>query len=135
MCPPAKTSRAAHEKPLRTASGHWQAVINRRNGLLKILYPACLREAGASLRRRQAVSLMLAVIRDLREGNLRLRAAGLTYTTLLSLAPLLAICFAVLKGVGMHNQLEPFLLDFLEPLGEPGHDIAGRIVGFVDNIK
>lgn len=79
--------------------------------------------------------LVLAVAHDLREGNLRLRAAALTYATLLSLAPLLAICFSVLKGIGLHNQLEPFLLDFLSPLGEQGRDIARKIVGFVDNIK
>jgi len=66
---------------------------------------------------------------------LRLRSAALTYATLLSLAPLLAICFSVLKGIGIHNQLEPFLLDFLSPLGEQGSGIARRIVEFVGNIK
>jgi membrane protein len=79
--------------------------------------------------------LVLAVANDVRKGSLRLRAAALTYVTLLSLAPLLAICFSVLKAIGIHNQLKPFLLDFLAPLGDQGRDIAGRLVGFVDNIK
>lgn len=83
----------------------------------------------------KTLRLLLAVVRDLQEGYLSLRATSLVYTTLLSLAPLLAICFSVLKGIGAHNQVEPFLQDFLEPLGEQGADITARIVGFVDNIQ
>lgn len=79
--------------------------------------------------------LARAVLSDLRLGSLKLRAAGLTYKTLLSLAPLLAISFSVLKGIGLHNQLEPFLLDFLSPLGGQGPEIAGKIVTFVDNVN
>lgn len=77
----------------------------------------------------------LAVARDLREGYLSLRATSLVYTTLLSLAPLLAICFSVLKGIGAHNQMDGFLADFLEPLGEQGQEITQRIISFVDNIQ
>ena len=73
--------------------------------------------------------------RDLAEGQLTLRAMSLVYTTLLSLVPLLAISFSVLKGFGVHNQVEPLLLGFLEPLGDQGVEISARIVGFVDNIK
>jgi membrane protein len=38
------------------------------------------------------------------------RAAALAYTTLLSLVPLLALMFAVLKGLGVQQRLEPLLL-------------------------
>ena len=76
-----------------------------------------------------------ACLRDLAEGQLTLRAMSLVYTTLLSLVPLLAISFSVLKGFGVHNQVEPLLLGFLEPLGDKGVEITERIVGFVDNIK
>jgi membrane protein len=76
-----------------------------------------------------------ACLRDLAEGQLTLRAMSLVYTTLLSLVPLLAISFSVLKGFGVHNQVEPLLLGFLEPLGDQGVEISARIVGFVDNIK
>lgn len=79
--------------------------------------------------------LCVAVIRDVTDGFLSLRATSLVYTTLLSLAPLLAISFAVLKGFGVHNQTEPFLREFLRPLGAQGVDIATRIVEFVDNIQ
>ncbi len=76
-----------------------------------------------------------AIVEDIRHGGLRIRAAALTYLTLLSFAPLLAISFSVLKGFGIHNQLEPMLLDFLAPLGPQGRDVASKIVEFVDHIK
>ena len=76
-----------------------------------------------------------ALVRDLAEGQLTLRAMGLVYTTLLSLVPLLAFSFSVLKGFGVHRQVEPFLYEFLMPLGEQGAEITGQIIGFVDNVK
>jgi len=70
------------------------------------------------------------------EEQLTLRAMSLVYTTLLSIVPVLAISFSVLKAFGVHNEVvEPFLLKFLEPMGSKGHEITGRIIGFVDNIK
>ena len=76
-----------------------------------------------------------AVVRDLADGQLSLRAMGLVYTTLLSLIPLLAISFSVLKGFGVHNRIEPLLLNFLEPLGEKGVEISSRIIAFVENVE
>src|SRR5207244_3860598 len=40
---------------------------------------------------------------------LNLQAMGLTYSTLLSLVPFLAVMFSVLKAFGVQNGLEPFL--------------------------
>lgn len=79
--------------------------------------------------------LLWAVIRDVLDGQLTLRAMSLVYTTLLSLVPLLAISFSILKGFGVHNQIEPFLENALEPLGDRKDEIIGRIVGFVDNVE
>jgi len=79
--------------------------------------------------------LVWAVGRDMAEGQITLRAMSLVYTTLLSLVPLLAISFSILKGFGVHNQIEPFLLNAMEPLGERKGEIVDRIVGFVDNMK
>ena len=76
-----------------------------------------------------------AVIRDLASGLPTLRAMSLVYTTLLSLVPLLAVSFSVLKGFGVHNQIEPMLLHVLEPLGNKGAEITKYIIGFVNNIK
>ncbi len=79
--------------------------------------------------------LLYALVRDFTRGYLSLQAMSLVYTTLLSLVPLLAVSFSVLKGFGVHNQLEPMLLQALEPLGEKSVEIAESIIGFVDNMQ
>jgi membrane protein len=76
-----------------------------------------------------------ALAQDLADGLLSLRAMSLVYTTLLSLVPLIAVSFSVLKAFGVHNQLEPALLNVLEPLGQQGVEITNHILGFVDNMK
>lgn len=82
-----------------------------------------------------ALRIIYLLIRDLKEGQLNLRAMGLVYTTLLAMVPLIAVSFSVLKGFGVHNQVEPLLLGVMEPLGEQGVEITNKIIGFVDNIK
>lgn len=79
--------------------------------------------------------MLYAVARDLAEGQLNLHAMSLVYTTLLSLVPLLALIFSVLKGFGVHNQIQPVLLAFLAPLGAQGEEITRQVIGFVDNIR
>lgn len=82
-----------------------------------------------------ALQIAYALVRDLTEGNLSLRAMSLVYTTLLSLVPALAITFSVLKGFGVHNQIEPFLMGVLAPLGDQGQEVATRVIEFVDNMQ
>lgn len=82
-----------------------------------------------------ALRWIFALQRAIREDALDYRAMGLVYTTLLSLAPLLAVSFSVLKGFGVHNQLEPFLLQTLAPLGQQREEVVQRILGFVENIQ
>lgn len=81
------------------------------------------------------VRLIYVVIRHLLRGELTLRAMSLVYTTLLSLVPLLAVSFSVLKGFGVHNQIEPLLLKFLAPLGPKGIEVSDKVIGFVANVK
>ncbi len=83
-----------------------------------------------------AIRVLNAAGRDVIHGNLNLHAMSLVYTTLLSLVPLLAVSFSVLKGFGVHNQIEPALLGALEPLGsEKAVEITDQIIGFVDNVN
>jgi membrane protein len=79
--------------------------------------------------------IIYAVIRDISGGLPSLRAMSLVYTTLISLVPLLAVSFSVLKGFGVHNQLEPALVNLLEPLGEKGLQLSQQIIEFVDQVK
>ena len=76
-----------------------------------------------------------AIARDLSQGQLTLRAMSLVYTTLLSVVPLLAFSFSVLKGFGVHRQIEPLLYEFLAPLGEKGAEITSQVIAFVENVR
>jgi len=76
-----------------------------------------------------------ALIRDLLTGELNLRAMGLVYTTLLSLVPLAAFAFAVLKGLGVHRDLEPLIYEFLRPIGERADELTAQFMHFVDNVR
>lgn len=76
-----------------------------------------------------------ALTRDIADGQLTMRAMSLVYSTLLSLVPLLAFSFSILKAFGVHNQIEPVLDRVLMPLGERGTEISQGIIGFVDNIN
>jgi membrane protein len=82
-----------------------------------------------------SVRVLVVLARQLVGGQLNLRAMSLVYTTLLSVVPLLAVSFSVLKGFGVHNQLEPVLLNFLAPLGAKGVEVSNNIIGFVENVK
>ncbi len=83
----------------------------------------------------RVVRSLLVLLRDLTQGQLTLRAMSLVYTTLLSIVPLLALSFSVLKAFGVYNQIQPMLLRVLEPLGEKGEEITSRIIEFIQNMN
>ena len=104
----------------------------------KWLWQAELTEASPMTRRFWHIGrVAFAVIRDIVDGHITLYAMSLVYTTLLSIVPFLALSFSVLKGFGVHNQLEPVLEPLLiAPLGtEKGTVVVENIIRFVDNIK
>lgn len=76
-----------------------------------------------------------ALLRDLLTGELNLRAMGLVYTTLLSLVPLLAFAFAVLKGLGVHRDLEPLIYEVLRPIGARAGEITGHVMNFAERVR
>ncbi len=75
-----------------------------------------------------------AVLRDFFSGQLTMRAMSLVYTTLLSIVPLLAFSFSVLKGFGIHEQIQDQMYLFLEPLGERGEEITDSVMSLVYNV-
>jgi len=79
---------------------------------------------------------LLLLIRDLLTGELNLRAMSLVYTTLLSIVPLLALSFSILKGFGVQNQLSDSLQTALAPLGsEKAAQLSDNLVTFVNNMN
>lgn len=75
------------------------------------------------------------LVREFNEDGLKQRAMSLVYTTQLSLAPLLAVSFSILKGFGVHNQIQPLLLELLSPLGEKATELTTTIISFVENLQ
>jgi membrane protein len=56
-------------------------------------------------------------------------AAALAYTTLIGLVPLLAALFALLKGLGLHHELTPFVMN---TIGAGSPRVTQQIVEFID---
>jgi membrane protein len=83
----------------------------------------------------RSARILAVVSRDLADGQISLRAMSLVYTTLLSIVPLLAVSFSVLKAFGVQSQIETTLANFLAPLGDQGVEITERIVSFVANVS
>lgn len=78
---------------------------------------------------------LYAVLRDIISGQLTLRSMSLVYTTLLSVVPLVAFSFSVLKGLGVHRDLESRLYTVLEPLGDKGVEITDKLMTLVNNVN
>ena len=77
------------------------------------------------------LQLAIYVWREFWRDSSLLRASGLTYTTLLTLVPLLALMFALLKGLGVQRALEPYIL---ERLTGGSHPVTEYIMEYVSRI-
>jgi membrane protein len=76
----------------------------------------------------RAVTFVVAVARRFYEDKCLMRASALAYTSLLSIVPLLALMFAVLKGLGVQHRLEPLLLSRLSL--DP--QTTNLVIGYID---
>ena len=81
------------------------------------------------------IKIVFLVGRDFIENLVKLQAMALAFKTLLSIAPLLAVIFSILKGFGVHNRIEPLLAEALAPLGDKGQEVASHLIGFVDKMS
>jgi len=80
----------------------------------------------------QALQVLLLVSERFFKDRLMLRAGALTYTTMLSIVPLLAFMFAVLKGLGVQRRLEPIVL---ERVAVGSQEIVTRLMNYIDKVK
>src|SRR5579871_2683421 len=77
-----------------------------------------------------------AVSRDLWHGEIALRAMGLVYTTLLSLIPLLAFSFAILKVFGARHDLQPLVYEFFAPMGAvAAAELTDKVLQFAARVS
>ena len=79
------------------------------------------------------LKFLIFLVRQFYADKLLTRASALTYSSLLSIVPFLAVLFAVMKAFGLHIDLAQPLCDLLAPLGERGDTIAMQILEFVEN--
>jgi len=82
-----------------------------------------------------ALKIVVMVWQDFFQNLVKLQAMALAFKTLLSLAPLLAVLFSILKAFGVHNRMEPALAEALAPLGDKGLEITAYLIGFVDKMS
>lgn len=93
-------------------------------------------ETGSFLWVRRLLQLTYRLAIQYSQSNFKERAQALTYTTMLSLVPLMAITFSILAGFGVHNELEPLLLKGLSFLGEDNAtEFVATLIGFVENTR
>ena len=77
-----------------------------------------------------------ALLRDLSRGQINLYAMGLVYATLLSLVPLIAFAFAVLKAFGAHTELQPIILEFFKPMGaDAAAEFTQKVMDFANSVS
>jgi|KBSSwiStaDraftv2_1062776.scaffolds.fasta_scaffold299060_2 membrane protein len=76
-----------------------------------------------------------AILRDLSRGHINLYAMGLVYATLLSVVPLIAFAFAVLKAFGAHRDLEPLIYEFFKPVGTGAEGLTRQVMDFADKVS
>ena len=111
-------------------------IVTLREKFDHLIWSNVLRERGMAGRVLAIVlRYLVALVRDMFAGGLMMRSMSLVYTTLLSIVPLLAFSFSVLKGFGVHKKLEPLLFTLVEPLGAQGVEIARQVIDLVDNVK
>ena len=76
------------------------------------------------------LQIIALVARDFWLDQCPLRAAALSFTTILSLVPFFALTFAVLKGLGVQNKLEPLIL---QQVTAGSQEMVSRIVHYINN--
>jgi membrane protein len=76
-----------------------------------------------------------AILRDLSRGQINLYAMGLVYATLLSLVPLIAFAFAILKIFGAHRELRPVIYEFFKPVGAQAAELTNKVMEFADSVS
>jgi membrane protein len=84
---------------------------------------------------RSVLRIVFRVVQDFIKNLVNLEAMALAFKTLLSIAPLLAVIFSLLKGFGVHNRMEPALLEVLAPLGDKAKEVTAHLIGFVDKMS
>ena len=77
----------------------------------------------------QAVRVATLAVRNFFTDQCLMRATALAYVTLLSLVPLLAFVFSILKGMGVQEKLKPLILTW----AAAGQQFALQVMKYIDD--
>ncbi|MDD2904365.1 MAG: YihY/virulence factor BrkB family protein [Syntrophales bacterium] len=86
----------------------------------------------ASLWPRDMLRILVLAARGLVQNRFLVRASALAYSTVLALIPLLALLFAILKGLGIQRLLGHHLLERLAPGSK---EFAAQIFQYIENTR
>ncbi len=76
-----------------------------------------------------------ALVRDLIAGKLNLHAMGLVYASLLSIIPLVALSFGILKAFDAQDALRPLVHDFFDPMGSAADQFTDQVMSFAKKVR
>lgn len=113
-------------------AGGWQETIeSARNYFGGKLWEADLATLPVAKRCRiWVLQVATVVFRGFAKDHCMLRASALTYATMLAIVPLLAFAFAILKGLGVQDQLEPVII---ENLAVGSEEVVAQIFQYINN--
>jgi len=74
--------------------------------------------------------VLIISLRNAIRNKYMLLSSSLTYWTLLAIVPFFALAFSILKGMGVQNRLEPFILS---KVGINSKEVVAKIIQYVDN--
>lgn len=74
--------------------------------------------------------VLAVALKKMQQDNCLFMASSLTYWTMLAVVPLLALAFSILKGFGVQNRLEPFII---QRVAVGFQDVVAQIIQYVNN--
>jgi membrane protein len=81
------------------------------------------------------IRIFVLTFRSFSEDKCQLRASALTYYSLLSIVPILAMAFGIAKGFGFEQGLEKMVFEQLQGQEEVAHRIVDFAHALLDNVK
>ena len=82
----------------------------------------------------RAARYPVALLRDLTGGQLNLHAMGLVYASLLSIIPLVALSFGILKAFDAEDALRPLVREFFSPMGRAADQFTDHVMTFASRV-
>jgi membrane protein len=122
-----KTEKQTIVQTVKTLARHIHALVTHRIWVMNFSRMNRWRAFGAKV-----LKIVLIVINDFFKDRITLRAASLTYSSLLAIVPLFAVMFSVLKGFGFQNKILEVLM---EKLTANQASVAQNIIHYINNAR